>query len=100
MKLKKVFYFSNHWLWILVSENGEEYFYRFDQIKKLEKIEKRKREKEKKTMEDLKQLKIKLLKNSCNGFYLAQYLKEEKWTELLCQNYCLDPITKKHIVNR
>jgi hypothetical protein len=100
MKIQKIFYVSNNWLWILVSEDGEDYFYRYDQLSKLRKIEKREREKEGKTIEDLKGLNIKLLKNPCNGFFLAQYLKEEKWIQLLCQNYYLDPTMKKHIVNR
>jgi hypothetical protein len=98
MKLKKVYFFSNQWLWILVTKNGLDYFYRFDQIKGLTSIEKRMRERETKTIDNLKQLNIKITKNTCKGFYVAQYLKEKKWTQLLCQTYCLDPnILKKHI---
>lgn len=85
----------------MVSENGADYFYRFDQIRKMKSIEKRIREKETKTIENLKQLNVQIIKNTCNGFYLGQILKEKKWTQLIpCQCYYLDPTMKKHIVNR
>jgi hypothetical protein len=100
MQIKEVYYFSNQWLWILISENGSDYFYRFDQIRKLNTIEKRMRERETKTIKNLRQLKVKIIKNTCNGFYLAQILKEKKWTQFVpYQPYYLDPTMTKHIVS-
>lgn len=99
MEFKKVYCFSNNWLWILVSEGEVNYFYRFDEIPDLMRIEKREREKEARIIADLAQMNILIVENKINGFYLSQKLKEEKWAEYLCQNYYLDPTIKKHTVN-
>lgn len=101
MKIKKTYWFANNWLWILVSEENQDYWLRFDQIKELITINNRLKELDDKTIENLEKLNIKIIKPPHQGELVAQYLRGEKWKQYIaqCPSCYLDPITVKHIVN-
>lgn len=103
MQLKEIYCFSNNWLWILISENNQNYWLRFDQITNLKTIDNRLKERDQKTIDNLRQLNIKIINNPCHGELVAQHLKKEKWKQYLpapnCPNYSLAPTTVKHIEN-
>jgi hypothetical protein len=99
MKSKKIYYFSNNWLWVLYEDNGIDYFIRYDQIPELKKIERNARELEEKTINDLKKININTITNPVKGSFAEKELKLT-WKQYLNTNYYLDPTIVKHIANR
>lgn len=103
MQIKEIYCFSNNWLWILISENNQNYWLRFDQITNLKTIDNRLKERDQKTIDNLKRLNIKIINNTPHGELVAKHLRKEKWTQYLpapnCPSYSLDPTIVKHIEN-